>query len=465
MRFSSFPALVVAAFLFVPLSGEADLSENWAHWRGHGGNGISTTATPPTEWSETKNVKWKVEIPGRGSCSPVIWGDMVFVTSAVSEAVSEAGGDSGQAPAADQPAPQRLGGKGGKSGKGGKGGRPGGGGGAPLAKLSFQIFCFDRATGELNWKQTAVETTPHEGTHDTNGFASASPCTDGERVYAHFGSRGLFCYDLDGTLLWSKTDFPKMQTRASFGEGSSPTLAGDKILVPWDHEGPSALYALNKLTGDPIWTANRDAEPTCWATPLVVEVNGQSQVIMNGQTKARAYDLETGEELWSCGGQTDRPVASAVSANGLALIGSGFRGSFLGAFTLNGKGDIEGTEHVVWHTGDDTPDIASPLLSDGRLYFYKGKTGILTCLEAATGKVLFGPERIPEVNATYASPIAAGGHVYLTDRSGVTTVIKDGATLEVVATNSVGEGVDATPAPVGEQLFIRGERHLFCVSE
>jgi len=423
MRISSCLFFALTLLLSSPQPGRADSSEHWAHWRGHGGNGISTTATPPTEWSETENVKWKVEIPGRGSGSPVIWGDKVFVTSAVTEA----------------------------------------GGGAPLPKLSFQVFCFDRETGALLWNQTAVESTPHEGTHDTNGFASASPCTDGERVYAHFGSRGLFCYDLDGELLWSKTDFSKMQTRATFGEGSSPTLAGDKILVPWDHEGPSALYALNKLSGDLIWTASRDGEPTCWATPLVVEANGQSQVIMNGQTRARAYDLETGEELWSCGGQTDRPVASAVSADGLAFIGSGFRGSFLGAFQLSGKGELEGTAAIAWQTGDDTPDIASPLLSDGRLYFYKGKTGILTCLDAATGKVHFGPERIPGVTATYASPIAAGGHVYLTDRSGTITVIKDAATLEVVATNSVGEGVDATPAPVGGQMFVRGERHLFCL--
>jgi outer membrane protein assembly factor BamB len=154
-----------------------------------------------------------------------------------------------------------------------------------------------------------------------------------------------------------------------------------------------------------------------------------------------------------------------VSANGIAYIGSGFRGSFLGAFRLDGKGDIEGTDSVVWDTADDTPDIASPILSDGRLYFYKGKTGILSCLEAATGKVLYGPARIPGVSSTYASPVAAGGHVYLTDRSGTITVIKDAPTLEVVATSSVGEGVDATPAPVGNELFIRGERHLFCVAE
>jgi outer membrane protein assembly factor BamB len=154
-----------------------------------------------------------------------------------------------------------------------------------------------------------------------------------------------------------------------------------------------------------------------------------------------------------------------VTSGGLVFVGSGFRGSFLGAFRPDGKGDIEGTESVVWTTVDDTPDIASPMMSDGRLYFHKGKTGILTCIDAKSGKVLFGPERLPGVSSTYASPIAAGGHVYLTGRSGNITVIMDAPSLGVVSTNSLGEGVDATPAPVGKELFIRGERHLFCISE
>lgn len=451
--FTSF-ALVSLLFLSAP-EGSADELENWGHWRGHHGNGISTTATPPIEWSDEKNVQWKVAIPGRGSGSPAIWGDQVFVVSAVSEESSDAPASGARGPGGPS--------DGERNGRRNRGGGSGRGGSLPT--LKFQLFCFDRETGDLEWKQTAVETAPHEGTHQTNGFASASPCTDGERVYAHFGSRGLFCYSMAGELLWSRTDFGEMKTRATFGEGSSPTLEGDKILVPWDHEGPSSLYALDKKTGETLWKTDRD-EPTCWATPLVVEgSDGKKQVIMNGQTKARAYDLESGEELWRCGGQTERPVASPVHVDGITLIGSGFRGSFLGAFRLDGKGDIEGTDAVVWTTGDDTPDIASPLLSGGRLYFHKGKTGILTCVDATTGEKLFGPERIPGIASTYASPMAAGGYVYLTGRSGTTVVIKDAPTLEIVATNSVGEGVDTTPAPVGNQLFIRGERHLFCISK
>ena len=431
--------VLLSATFMLPIFGKGEEFNNWAHWRGHGGNSVSMTAQPPIEWSRSKNVKWKAEIPGRGSGSPVIWGNQVFVVSAVSErdtaALSSGSGGS-------------------QNGK--KGGYP--------KKFSFQLFCFDRETGKSIWSRTAVEAAPHEGTHQTNGYASASPCSDGERVYAHFGSRGLFCYNMDGALLWSRTDLGKMTVRAGFGEGSSPTLAGDKILVPWDHEGPSALYALDKRTGETIWKADRD-EPTCWATPLVVPLGDSFQVIMNGQTKARAYDLETGKELWSCGGQTERPVASAVFSQGITVIGSGFRGSFVGGFRLNGSGDIEDSDSVVWTTPDDAPDIASPMISDGRLYFHKGKTGILTCLEAATGKLLFGPERIPGVYSTYASPVAAGGHVYITDRSGTITVVKDAGILEIVATNTLGEGVDATPAPVGSELFVRGERHLFCLSE
>jgi outer membrane protein assembly factor BamB len=270
---------------------------------------------------------------------------------------------------------------------------------------------------------------------------------------------------MDGKLVWKRDDFGKMQSRNQFGEGSSPTIAGDKILVPWDHEGPSALYALDKRTGETIWKADRD-EPTCWATPLVIRHGDGQQVVMNGQNYARAYDLETGQELWRCQGQTERPVASAVAEDGLVFVGSGFRGAFLAAFRPDGRGDVEGTEQVVWTVDRDTPDIPSPLLSQGRLYFFKGKSAILSCFDAKTGKPLYTSQRVPDLAGTvYASPIAADGHVYLTDRNGVTVVIRDADSFEVVATNSLGETVDATPAPVDEELFIRGEKHLFCITE
>lgn len=415
------PKTVVVLFLLTVIVGSSARAGNWGHWRGPTGNGSAVEGHPPTEWTADRNVKWKVEIPGRGSSSPVIWGDQVYITTAV-----PAKGNSGS--------------------------------------FDFKILCLNRANGETVWEKTAVSARPHEGTHGTNGYASASPCTDGEHVYAPFGSRGLYCYTMDGKFVWKRDDFGPMHIRNSFGEGSSPTLEGDKILLPWDHEGSSALYALNKHTGSTIWKTDRD-EPTCWATPLVVEGAKGKQVIMNGQRFARAYDLKSGNEIWRCGGQTQRPVASPVAENGLVFVGSGHQGSFLGAFHLNGQGDIQGTKNVAWVIQKDTMDVASPLLSSGRIYFHKGKFGQLSCVDAATGKPHYLARRIPEVDSTYASPIAAGGYVYVTGRSGTTVVIKDANDLEIVHTNSVGEGVDATPAPADDELFIRGERHLFCIAQ
>lgn len=424
---SSFNGYVMMKLRLIALAGAMCFAcgivraDNWGHWRGPTGNGVAPNATPPVEFSGTKNVAWKVPIPGAGSGSPVIWENQVFVVSAVPT-------------------------------------------GRQSQELAFKTFCFNRADGKLLWEQTATVATPHQGTHATNGYASASPCTDGKHVYSHFGSRGLFCYTMEGQLVWKREDFGKMDTRNSFGEGSSPTLVGDMIVVPWDHEGPSFLYALNKLTGETIWKVARD-EPTNWSTPLVVETPEGMQIVMNGQNCARGYDLATGKELWRCGGQTERPAASAVADDGLVFVASGFRGSYIGAFQLNGRGDIEGTKTVSWSLDRDTPDIASPLLSENRLYYYKGKTGVLTCVDAKTGKPFFSAQRIPGVNSTYASPVAANGHVYLTDRSGTITVIKDAERLQVLATNDLGEPVDATPAPVDNQLFIRSANSLFCIQE
>ena len=390
---------------------------DWPHWRGEGGNGVSLTARPPVEFGPEKNLRWRAEIPGRGSSSPVVIGDAVFVTTAVP--VDGPGGE-----------------------------------------LDFRLICFDRATGAERWSRSAIKAVPHEGTQETNGFASASPCTDGERVYAHFGSQGLHCYALSGEHLWSR-DFGDMQIRNGFGEGSSPALAGDSVVVPWDHEGPSMLFCVDKRTGTSLWEVPRD-EPTSWATPLVVaDSGGTTQVVMNGQHAARGYDLATGRELWRCGGQTVRPCASALAADGVAYVASGYRGAYLGAFDLAGRGDLAATPSVRWDKRRNTPDVASPLLSGGRLSYYKEKTGLLTCVDAASGVPHFETVRIPGVGRTYASPVAAAGHVYLTDRSGRITVIEDAEAVRVVAENDVGEGVDATPAPAGDSLFVRGERHLF----
>jgi hypothetical protein len=419
-------------------------ASSWPHWRGPTGNGVSPEGQPPLSWSASKNVAWKTAIQGSGSASPVVWGDRVFVATAVPAAA--ASGRDKKAPGDD---------KGGGRGRDDR---------APPAPHRFLLLAVDRASGKIVWERAAIETTPHQGHHQDHGFASASPCTDGERVYAHFGSRGLYCYDFKGELVWKHTEFGAMDTRNSFGEGSSPTLYQNAVIVPWDHEGPSYLAVFDKRSGKRLWKVDRD-EPSCWATPLVVEHDGKAQIIVSGENFARGYDFATGEELWRCSGQTGRPVASPVAGHGMAFIGSGFRGAFLGAFRLEHRGDLKGTDGVAWSLDRFTPDVPSPLLSGRRLYFHSARTGIVSCHDAPTGKALFSAQRVEGLGDVYASPVAAAGRIYLTGRDGTTVVIEDGDALKVLAASPLGEPVDATPAIAGKELFIRGRRHLYCIRE
>jgi len=417
---------MVTLLVLVALFGDAAAcADNWPHWRGPTGNGVALRATPPTEWSKTKNVKWKAELTSKENSSPIVWHDQVFVVG--TEIVTPGEGEQ-------------------------------------LPELAFNLLSFDRETGVLRWKQTAVVARPHQKVHGTSGFAAASPCTDGERVYAYFGSRGLYCYTLAGEPVWKRDDFGQMQMLNNFGEGASPTLEGDTIIVPWDHEGASVLHLLNKHTGETIWKVNRD-EATGWSTPLVVEHGGHKQIVMNGHNFARSYDFDSGAELWRCSGQTKRPVGSAVYGDGLVYVASGFQGDFMGAFRPEGTGDINGTDNVAWTIKEHMCDMSSPLLTSGRLYFHKRKTSLLSCADAATGTILYGPERLPglEDAQAYASPIAAGGFIFLTGTTGTTVVIKDAPQLEVVSTNSIEEFVGGTPAPVDDELFIRGEVTLYCI--
>lgn len=420
---------------------------NWPHWRGPTGNGTSPDATPPLSWSPTKGIAWKIAIPGRGSASPIVWGSNVFVATALRiDSPGPAGGD------AQDGAQKSAEGKQGRAKD------------SDLKPHRFLLLALDRATGKVLWERVAIEATPAEGHHDDHGFASASPFTDGERVYAHFGSRGLFAFTLAGEPVWQRTDFGPMRTRMGFGEGSSPTLHGEVIVVPWDQEGPSYITALDRRTGKTIWKKDRD-ETSAWGTPLVVVHDGKSQVITTGEKFARGHDLATGEELWRCTGQTGRPVASPVAGHGIAIVGSGFRGAYMGAFRLDRRGDLGGTDGVAWSLSKHTPDVPSPLLSGGRVYFHAGRSGILSCHDLQSGKPHYTAQRVEGLGNVYASPVAASGRVYLTARDGTTVAIEDGEIFKVLATSSVGEPVDATPALAGKDIFIRGEKHLFAIRE
>jgi outer membrane protein assembly factor BamB len=394
------------------------------------------------EWSEAKNIRWKVEIPGRGHASPVLWGDRVYVATAV--------------PATSAPVPPTA------QPDSEEGRRPRGV--APDQPQRFVLLALDRETGKVVWERVARENKPHEGTHQDGTWASASPVTDGEVVIAHFGSNGLYAYDLDGKLLWSK-DLGDMETRNGFGEGSSPALHGEALVVVWDHEGDSFVVALDKRSGQERWRQPRD-EVTSWATPLIVERGGKTQVVVSATNRVRSYDLATGKVLWEAAGMTTNTIPSPVEKDGVVYAMSGFRGNNLLAIRLDGaQGDITGTESVLWTYDRDTPYVPSPLLYGDQLYFLKHNRGILSALDAKTGVVRFGPERLEGIEGVYASPVGAGGRIYVVGRNGVSVVLKHGPKLEVLATNTLEDEFDASPAVAGDELFLRGQKYLYRIAQ
>lgn len=413
--------------------------KDWPQWRGPLATGVAPGANPPVSWSETSNVKWKLKLPGHGAGTPVIWGNQLFIQTAVPV---------GPAPA---PAPDA----------GAGGGRPRSI--KPTQPYRFVLLCLDRRTGKTLWEKVAKEELPHEGHHQDHGFASYSSVTDGKHVYAFFGSRGLYCYDLHGNLKWSK-QLGRMQTRAGFGEGSSPALHGNTLVITWDHEGEDFIVALDATNGKELWRQPRE-EPTTWATPLIVEHNGRAQVVTPGTQRVRSYDLETGKLVWEHAGLTVNVIPSPVSADGMVYLTSGYRGNALIAVRLGREGDLTGTDAVAWSHNRTTPYVPSPLLSGNRLYFFGSNSGILSCWDAKAGKPLIDAERIPALQGVYASPVAAAGRVYLIGRNGAAVVIKDGDQLETLATNKLDDGFDASPAVAGNELFLRGRQYLYCLAE
>lgn len=436
---------------------------HWPQWRGPLANGVAPAANPPIEWSEGKNVRWKVKLPGRGTSTPIIWGDSIFIQAAI-PVTKPPLGQTSAAPAARGDAPPA-----GERGRGGpgRGGRGGGFGSTPPTDpYQFVLLCLDRKTGETRWQKVAREEVPHEGHHRDHGFSSYSPVTDGKHVYAYFGSRGLHCFDMDGNLKWQK-DLGRMQTRNGFGEGSSPALFGDTLVVTWDHEGDDFIVALDKTTGDERWREKRDEDQT-WATPLVVEHDGATQVVTAGGRKVRSYDLKTGKQIWEAPGLTQNSIPSPVAGHGMVYATAGFRGNALYAIRLGRSGDLTGTDAIAWSGTRGTPYVPSPLLYGERLYLFSGNNAILSCFDAKTGKPLIETERIDDIDGVYASPVGAAGRVYLLGRNGVAVVIKhmeSGDKVDVLATNALDDRFDASPAAVGNELFLRGHDHLYCIAE
>ena len=407
----------------------------WGQWRGPLATGVGPKADPPIEWSETKNVRWKVEVPGRGSGTPVVWGDRVFLLTAI---------PSGRTGAASHE-PQ--------------------GGKSPRDPHQFKLLAYDRKTGTLAWERTAREETPHEASHQDNGtWASSSAITDGEHVIAYFESRGIHVFDMNGTKVWDK-DLGDKGMRNEFGEGSTPVLFGNTLVIVWDHiKGPSFIVALDKRTGKELWRTSRDEIDT-WATPLVVPVGGRHQVIVPAMNKVRGYDLETGKMVWEAPGTTMNAIPSPVHGDGLVFLMSGFRGNNLKAIRLAGAtGDLTGTGAIVWELNRDTPYVPSPLLYDNILYFLKTNNGLLSAFDAASGKPHYQLQRLDKAPNVFSSPVGASGRVYIAGREGTTVVFRHGPKFDVLAANVLDDGFDASPALVDREIFLRGYSNLYCIA-
>jgi len=414
----------------------------WPEWRGPLGTGVSPYGDPPLSWDESTNIRWKTEIPGLGSGTPVVWDDLLFVLTAVPAGA--------EVPSSDGVFTRLR--------------RRFMGGTAATRAQRFIVMALDRRDGRVVWEQVAREELPHEGTHQTGTWASPSAVTDGEVVCAFFGSRGLYCYDLDGRPLWD-TDLGDMRIRLGFGEGASPTLYRDLLIVLWDHEGESFIVALDKHTGRERWRTARD-EMTSWSTPRVVEVAGRAQVVTSATGAVRGYDVDTGRQLWEDEGVTLNAIPSPVAADGMVFVTSGYRGNRLAAIDLtSASGDIRRSDAVLWSVDRNTPYVPSPVLYDGQLYVLKSNNGILTSLVARTGQLVYGPERLPGIRSVYASPVAANGRIYITSREGTTLVLRAGSTFEVLATNVLDDDFDASAVIVDGEIYLRGRQFLYSIAE
>ncbi|MBM3839529.1 MAG: hypothetical protein FJ398_16475 [Verrucomicrobia bacterium] len=392
---------------------------NWPQWRGPAGNGLVLHGSPPLEWSEEKNVKWKVAIPGLGHATPIVWENKILVLTAV----PVEGND---------------------------------------MKFAFTVLCLDRRSGQTLWKKVARQDAAHQDIQPTNSRSSGSPVTDGEHLMVSFGSYGLYCFDLDGNLKWER-DLGKVNV--TWGESSSPALVGDTAIVIQDNNKASYIHAFDKKTGRELWTKKRD-EGSSWTTPFVLERGGKTQVIVNGAKAVRSYDPENGEVLWQCSGLGINVIPMVVVDQNAVYAMSGQRTSPMAmAIKLGGAGDLTGTDAVLWKFTRGTSYVSSPLLYDGLLYFFQHINALITCLDAATGQPHFLQERLEGVTTIYSSPIGMNNRIYVVGREGTTAVLEKSKELKVLARNKLDDGFDASPAVVGNELFLRGRSKLYCIAE
>jgi outer membrane protein assembly factor BamB len=437
-------ALAALLFLTCALCFAAGKGD-WPYWRGPAADGMAV-GDAPLHWSDTQNVRWKTEIPGRGSSSPVLWGDRIFITTAVKTGPSTEPEPAAVPKATPGAKPQLS--------------TPG-----PQVEHKFEILCLNRKTGKILWQQTAITAVPHEGYHPSYGsLASNSPVTDGKYVYAFFGSRGIYCYDMKGKLIWKKDYGVQMRMRMAFGEGMAPVISGDRLILIFDHEGDSFMVMLDKNTGKEIWKVNRD-EKSNWAAPLVVDYKGQKQIIVSGSNKLRSYDFNIGKVIWECAGLGTNTIPQPVRQDDLIFAMSGYIKPNLMAIRLGREGVLTGTDAIVWSQAKGNSYTPSPVIHDNKLYVLTDN-GMVSCYNARTGEPYYHQTRLPKTYSFKSSPVGANGKLYLASENEDVLVLRMGEKFEVLATNTMTDQIFiATPAISGGEIFLRSQNRLYCIRE
>lgn len=429
----------VAVVVLISLSGAVTAGANWPQWRGPDGSGISTEKNLPADWSPTRNIKWKTPIGGRGHSSPIVWGNHIFLTTAIEGDVVP--GAKAVTHLSDGKVflhPDSIGAD---------------------HKHAFKVIAVDRNSGKILWEATAWTGTPYDNRHRKSSYAASTPATDGKLVYAFFGTEGLYAYDFDGRLAW-KADLGKLGT-VGMGTGTSPILFENLVIVQCDEDNgeTSFIVALDKRTGKEVWRTPRKVQVS-WSTPLLVHTAKRAELVTSGTEFVIAYDPATGKELWRHKGVESNAIPSPVANTDMVFLVAGFPAKIAMAIKLGGSGDLTGTPNTPWTYAKGTAYVPSPILYGDYLYLTTDR-GILTCLDAKTGEVKYEGGRIP-IPATFtASPVAFEGKILLTSEDGDTFVIKAGPKHEVLATNSIGEAVYASPAIADGSIFIRGEKNLY----
>ncbi len=419
----------------------------WPYWRGPEANGMAV-GDAPLHWSDTQNVKWKTDIPGRGSSSPVIWGDKIFLTTAI-----RTGSPTTPEPPPAPPAPKPGAGRGPMMASG------------PQVEHKFDVLCLDRKTGKILWQRTAITAVPHEGHHPTYGsFASNSPVTDGKHVYAFFGSRGMYCYSMKGKLVWKKDFDVQMRMIMAFGEGMAPVISGNRLILVFDHEGDSFMVSLDKNSGKEIWRIKRD-EGTNWAAPLMVDYRGRKQIVVSATKKVRSYDFDSGKLIWECGGLGRNTIPQPVRQDDLVFVMSGYMNPNLMAIRLGREGDLTGTDAIVWSQTKGNSYTASPVIHNNKLYVLTDN-GMISCYNARTGEPYYHQQRLPKTYSFKSSPVGANGKLYLASENDDVIVLRMGEKFEVLATNTMRDQMFiSTPAIAGGEIFLRSQNCLYCIHE